>query len=338
LIPRSEIHSYKHVVRREISTLQRVRSNLALSAITPKQFRLYPPKTREKLDFGLGPFRATSGRFGIGCSRYVPTGGIRRPIRRFVVMEGSGARGIRRRALRVIPTLNAVGGAFKGGSVAGTIIQQEFFGSPEQEEIGEAMGWSEFEVIGRMAYLWNGSQRRKLSVVSAKQIGTWCKITDVEERTKLIEVLCSEAVGLLKRRRLDSFEVVGNKKQVKKLKQLSALRSAGGKATRAKFPAKSPNHANQNPERSPEQDAEVKLDPIPRLSIPRPTIPFHSPPCLSTPDEDQERFVFGEGEADRLTLEQAIERAEANGRAEEVMKLRGLQAQLRQLDEGRATA
>lgn len=79
------------------------------------------------------------------------------------------------------------------------------------------------------------------------------------------------------------------------------------------------------------------MDPIPRLSIPRPTIPFHSPPCLSTPDEDQERFVFREGD-DRATLEEAIERAEAHGRAEEVMKLRALQTQLRQLDEGRATA
>lgn len=226
--------------------------------------------------------------------------------------------------------------------MAGTIIQQEFFGSPEQEGIAEAMGWSEFEVTGRMAYLWNGSQRRKLSIVSAKQIGTWCKLSDVEQRTKFIEVLCSEAVGLLKRRRLDAFEIVGNKKHVKKLKQISALRSAGGKTTRAKFP-------KQNPEKDQKQDAEVKLDPILTHSPLTHSIPSHSPlthaPAPPEHDPNQESFALGGKSGGRSdeghTLQEAIARAEARGDAPVAKQLRALFAKLNGLSlglEGVATA
>lgn len=201
--------------------------------------------------------------------------------------------------------------------MAGTIVRQEVIGSNELKALMKAMRWDEAKALGTLVLLWNGSQNRKMTRAPAELIAEWCRVPE-KQREKIVDVLVSEKCGFIRhvRGRLGLFEIVGNKKQVKKLKQLSALRNAGGKTTREKFSSTKQEisssraengssrakSAKQNPEQDHILDAEVKLDPIPRTSP-----PFPAPPCTSIPrtslpstepavpahDPNQESFALG---------------------------------------------
>ncbi len=170
--------------------------------------------------------------------------------------------------------------------MAGTLVKQEVIGSAELRVLMREMKWNQREALGCLVLLWNGSQNRKLTRVTAKMIGEWCLLDTQEECVRLVEALCIETVGFVKRKSLTTFEIVGNRKQVTKLKQLTALRRAGGSTTRSKT-------GKRKPEANPTLDAEVKLDPIPFPSLPYSSIPFTSIPCPSTPDEKQESLPLG---------------------------------------------
>lgn len=187
--------------------------------------------------------------------------------------------------------------------MAGTIVRQEVIGSNELKALMKAMRWDEAKALGTLVLLWNGSQNRKMTRAPAELIAEWCRVPE-KQREKIVDVLVSEKCGFIRhvRGRLGLFEIVGNKKQVKKLKQLSALRNAGGKTTREKFQPPRSKSGKQNSVSNQEQDAEVKLDPIPRTSP-----PFPAPPCTSIPrtslpstepavpahDPNQESFALG---------------------------------------------
>jgi hypothetical protein len=162
--------------------------------------------------------------------------------------------------------------------MAGTLIKQEVFGSSELKALAKAMGWSEREALGCLALLWNGSQNRKMSLAPPDLIAEWCLVDGEEQRDKLIDALASRRCGFIKRRRLLAFEIVGNRKQVSKLKELASLRARGGKTTREKF---KPTKTHENPATNAEVNTGLAagVDSSPH-SPPFPSLPF---PSMSLP-------------------------------------------------------
>jgi hypothetical protein len=239
--------------------------------------------------------------------------------------------------------------------MAGTLVRQEVIGSKEVKALMKAMRWDEAQAIGTLVLLWNGSQNRKMTRASGKLIIEWCGVRP-SQQDKILEVLASETCGFIKhvRGRLGTFEIVGNKKQVKKLKQLSALRSAGGKTTREKFQPPQPENGSanakngkQNSKQKQGLDAEVNKDPIPRTSLPRTSLPCTSLPRTSTEhDTNQESLALGGsgteaaagGDEERSTIEQALARAEERGDQVVAKQLRALRAKLAGIEPAEASA
>jgi hypothetical protein len=205
--------------------------------------------------------------------------------------------------------------------VAGTLVKQEVIGSKEVKELMKAMRWDEARALGCLVLLWNGSQNRGMSRAPGSLIAQWCGVKE-KDRERLLEALASEKCGFLKhvRNRLGTFEIVGNKHQVRKLRELKELRARGGRTTKEKF-AKPKAQAN------PTLDAEVKKDPIPCPVLPFPAMPFPSPPRTSPHDPAQldllgepkgggaERLASSGGSGTRRTdhLEEAVRQLEAAG-------------------------
>ncbi len=160
-----------------------------------------------------------------------------------------------------------------------TIIKQEVFGSQEQKMLATFMGWSIFEAMGRCAYLWNGSQLKKVKAATPAQIALWCGAKDEDEAFRIMNALASPLVGVLKRTKNGRFIVVGNHKQIQKLKQLKSNGAKGGLKTREKWGS---GKDKQNPGQDAKPNAPASVEQM-QGSFPLPTQPYLSLPSPSSP-------------------------------------------------------
>lgn len=133
--------------------------------------------------------------------------------------------------------------------MAATIVRQGVIGSDEVKALMSFMKWDEARALGTLLLLWHGSQKRMLVKATARQILYWCRVEDEQEGARLIDALCDELCGFLERKGEDCFQIVGNRKEVTKLKTWKRSSKNGGKKTREKWRGK-------KAESNPTEDAE----------------------------------------------------------------------------------
>lgn len=184
-----------------------------------------------------------------------------------------GARGF----LRLYP-LSYFGATTGETYMPAVMVRPEAFGA-ELDALAKFMGWDRDKTLGKLTLLWGGSQAAKMKKATIEQIGTWAECKDNEEARRFCEAAIHPTCRWLKRTtsrgtlQLDTYEIVGNSKEIAKIKRWKKRCSDGGRSTRQKWKGKK---EQPNPEHNAGADSTLP-------SLPFPSSPVHSSPSLSPP-------------------------------------------------------
>lgn len=120
-------------------------------------------------------------------------------------------------------------------------IEERCFAERRIAGLALEMGWTEHQAMGVMVYLWHGSQEVIKVSGTMEEIGRWAMIPK-DQIQKFCEAACKFKLMIQKKhRKVQKFEIVGNKAQIES--RISRMKAGikGAKATQEKWRAVRPS-------------------------------------------------------------------------------------------------
>lgn len=170
------------------------------------------------------------------------------------------------------------------------MVKEEAFGA-ELDALAKFMGWGKDRALGKLVLLWRGSQAAKARNATLEQICVWADCQDLDEARKFVETMIHPTCRWLKRISLDTYEIVGNRKELKKMREWKRSGRNGNDKVREKW-------GRGNPKSGAGLNAGANAGPIATpiagaLSLPFPSSPVHTSPVPSSPAKTGEEEPHG---------------------------------------------